>query len=88
MFFGLILLFMSTYLCSQHRMARIYWRPAIMLWTKGFPDAEGMMCTWYVTPCDCFQNADSEVPRVCLPLSPDIAVLAREVINGLARSDT
>jgi len=48
---------------------------------KGFTDAEGMMCTWYVTPCDCFH---SEIPRVCLPPSPDVAALAREVIDGLA----
>jgi len=53
---------------------------------KGFSDAEGMMCTWYVTPCDCFHGEDSEIPRVCLPPSPDVAVLAREVTGGLATS--
>jgi len=51
---------------------------------KGFSGAEGMMCTWYVTPCDCFHGADSEIPRVCLPPSPDVTVLAREVTEGLA----
>ncbi len=51
---------------------------------KGFSDAEGMMCTWYVTPCDCFHSEDSEIPRVCLPASPDVAALAREVTEGLA----
>jgi len=51
---------------------------------KGFSGAEGMMCTWYVTPCDCFHGADSEIPRVCLPPSPDVTVLAREITEGLA----
>ena len=51
---------------------------------KGFSDAEGMMCTWYVTPCDCFHGEDSEIPRVCLPASPDVAALAIEVTEGLA----
>ena len=51
---------------------------------KGFSDTEGMMCTWYVTPCDCFHAENSEIPRVCLPPSPDVAALAREVIEGLA----
>jgi len=51
---------------------------------KGFTDAEGMMCTWYVTPCDCYYSVDSEIPRVCLPPAPDVAALAREVADGLA----
>jgi len=53
---------------------------------KGFSGTEGMMCTWYVTPCDCFHSADSEIPRVCLSPSPDIAALAREVADGLAKT--
>ena len=52
--------------------------------TKGFTGTEGMMCTWYVTPCDCFHSEDSEIPRVCLPPAPDVDALAREVIEGLA----
>ena len=51
--------------------------------TKGFSGTEGMMCTWYVTPCDCFQSEDSEIPRVCLPPVPDVDALAREVTEGL-----
>ncbi len=51
---------------------------------KGFSGTKGMMCTWYVTPCDCFQSEDSEIPRVCLPPAPDVDALAREVIEGLA----
>ena len=49
----------------------------------GFTGAQGMMCTWYVTPCDCSRGENSEIPRVCLPLEPDIDVLAREVTKGL-----
>ncbi len=51
---------------------------------KGFSGTEGMMCTWYVTPCDCFHDDNSEIPRVCLPPVPDINALAREVTKGLA----
>ena len=51
--------------------------------TKGFSGTEGMMCTWYVTPCDCFQSESSEIPRVCLPPVPDVDALAREVTEGL-----
>ena len=49
----------------------------------GFNDINGMLCTWYVTPCDCNQANKPEIPRVCLP--PDIPVefLAREVIDGI-----
>lgn len=52
--------------------------------TKGFSGTLGMMCTWYVTPCDCFQSEDSDIPRVCLPPVPDVDALAREVTKGLA----
>lgn len=50
---------------------------------KGFSGAEGMMCTWYVTPCDCSHGGNSEIPRVCLPPTPDIDSLAREVVDEL-----
>ena len=50
---------------------------------NGFTGIEGMMCTWYVTPCDCDYSKGSETPRVCLPPSPDIEALAREVTAGL-----
>lgn len=52
---------------------------------KGFSGEEGMMCTWYVTPCDCDYGQANEVPRVCLPQSPDVEALARTVIAGLAK---
>ena len=50
---------------------------------EGFSDIEGMMCTWYVTPCDCDYDKNNDIPRVCLPASTDIDALAREVITGL-----
>ncbi|MFB3101321.1 MAG: Rap1a/Tai family immunity protein [Gammaproteobacteria bacterium] len=53
---------------------------------KGFSGAEGMMCAWYVTPCDCFHSDDSEIPRVCLPPDPDVDALAQEVMEGLIKS--
>jgi hypothetical protein len=52
--------------------------------TKGFSGTEGMMCTWYVTPCDCFHSEDSGILRVCLPQTPDVDALAREVMKELA----
>ena len=50
---------------------------------KGFQGANGMMCEWYVTPCDCHSGKDSEVPRVCLPDGLETEYLAKEVISGL-----
>ncbi len=50
---------------------------------NGFQGATGMMCVWYVTPCDCHHGKDSAVPRVCLPDGRAAEVLAREVIDGL-----
>ena len=50
---------------------------------KGFQGATGMMCAWYVTPCDCHHGEDSEVPRVCLPDGLETEYLAKEVISAL-----
>jgi hypothetical protein len=50
---------------------------------QGFQDATGMMCTWYVTPCDCHYGQAPEVPRVCLPDGLETEYLAKEVITGL-----
>ncbi len=50
---------------------------------KGFQGATGMMCVWYVTPCDCYHGKDSTIPRVCLPDGKTPESLAREVIDGL-----
>ena len=50
---------------------------------KGFEGIKGMMCVWYVTPCDCTYGKDPAIPRVCLPDGMDTEALAREVIEGL-----
>lgn len=85
MFFALALLFVSTSLFATPNGKELLSACKHAL-DKGFSGAEGMMCTWYVTPCDCFHSADSEIPRVCLSPSPDVAALAREVTDGLAET--
>ncbi len=50
---------------------------------NGFQGTTGMMCVWYVTPCDCHHGKDSAIPRVCLPDGKTSEVLAREVIDSL-----
>jgi Ssp1 endopeptidase immunity protein Rap1a len=50
---------------------------------NGFQGTIGMMCVWYVTPCDCYHGKDSAVPRVCLPDGKKPESLAREVVVGL-----
>ncbi len=84
-FFGLVLLFVSTSLFATPNGNDLLAACEHAL-DKGFSGDEGMMCTWYVTPCDCFHSADSEIPRVCLPVPPDVHALAREVTDGLATS--
>ena len=50
---------------------------------NGFQGTTGMMCVWYVTPCDCHLGKDPAIPRVCLPEAKETESLAREVIEGL-----
>jgi len=50
---------------------------------NGFHGNEGMLCTWYVTPCDCDYGKKQEIPHVCLPATVTVETLAREVIAGL-----
>lgn len=50
---------------------------------QGFQDATGMMCVWYATPCDCSNDKEPEVPRVCLPDGIETEYLIKEVIKGL-----
>ncbi|MGB1800706.1 MAG: Rap1a/Tai family immunity protein [Gammaproteobacteria bacterium] len=50
---------------------------------QGFQGATGMMCEWYVTPCDCHNGKNSEVPRVCLPEEIETEYLAKQVVSGL-----
>lgn len=53
---------------------------------QGFSDIQGMLCSWYVTPCDCDYEKNNQLPRVCLPGIPDIDFLAQQVISGLIAS--
>lgn len=50
---------------------------------SGFQSKAGMMCIWYVTPCDCNFGEQKNVPRVCLPEESEHKELAKEVIAGL-----
>ena len=50
---------------------------------NGFQGPNGMMCIWYVTPCDCQYGKDIVIPRVCLPDNKSHELLAREVVKGL-----
>ncbi len=85
LFIGLVLLSMSTSLFATPNGKALLTACKHSL-SNGFSGTEGKMCTWYVTPCDCFHSADSEIPRVCLPPSPDVVALAREVADGLAET--
>ena len=50
---------------------------------RGFQGNEGMMCTWYVTPCDCDYGKKHETTRVCLPEAVSVETLAGLVVSGL-----
>jgi Ssp1 endopeptidase immunity protein Rap1a len=52
---------------------------------NGFQSKMGMMCIWYVTPCDCNFGKEKIVPRVCLPKKALHDDLARVVIAGLQK---
>ena len=53
---------------------------------NGFKSTNGMMCIWYVTPCDCHYGDKESVPHVCLPENASHEALAKEVISGLKNS--
>ena len=50
---------------------------------NGFQGTKGMMCIWYVTPCDCHYGEKESIPRVCLPVDISHEELAKEVVSGL-----
>ena len=50
---------------------------------NGFHGSTGMMCSWYVTPCDCHHGKDPAVPRVCLTGNESEASLAKLVVDKL-----
>lgn len=49
----------------------------------GFNDIKGMMCTWYITPCDCNYEIRLDVPRVCLPPQISVETLALTVVGDI-----
>jgi len=50
---------------------------------NGFHASTGMMCSWYVTPCDCHHGKDLAIPRVCLTGIESEESLAKIVVAGL-----
>jgi len=50
---------------------------------NGFHGATGLMCSWYVTPCDCHHGKDLVIPRVCLMGNESEASLAKIIVSGL-----
>lgn len=50
---------------------------------NGFHGTTGMMCSWYVTPCDCHHGKDLDIPRVCLTGNELEESLAEIVVVGL-----
>ncbi len=55
---------------------------------NGFHGSNGMMCAWYVTPCDCQHGKDLVIPRVCLSGNESEESLAKIVVNALKRQPT
>jgi len=51
--------------------------------SNGFKGSEGLVCEWYVTPCDCNIGKPEVVPRVCLPEVFASKELAQKVISAL-----
>lgn len=50
---------------------------------EGFQGITGMMCVWYVTPCDCHHGKSADIPHVCLPDGLETEYLAQQVVSGL-----
>ncbi len=49
----------------------------------GYDNTLGMLCIWYITPCDCTVNKSPSLPRVCLPPDVHHDVLAQRVMQAL-----
>ena len=50
--------------------------------TNGFKGVAGMLCDWYVTPCDCAAGGQS-MPKICLSEPVSTETLAKTVVAGL-----
>ena len=53
---------------------------------SGFNSSKGMLCIWYVTPCDCEANNTNDLPRVCLPADVSHERLADQVVQELRQA--
>lgn len=53
---------------------------------NGYDSTQGMMCIWYVTPCDCHFGKSKEIPRVCLPETVSHQQLADVVVRGIQQT--
>lgn len=53
---------------------------------NGFEDIEGMMCEYYLTPCECTAGEDNPAPRFCPPARASMGDLAVLVIDGFKKS--
>ena len=53
---------------------------------NGFEGIEGMMCEYYLTPCDCTVGDKDPAPRFCPPAGISTGDLAAVVVDGLKRS--
>ncbi len=49
----------------------------------GYDNPRGMLCIWYVTPCDCAVGKSPTLPRVCLPPDVQHEALAQLVMQAL-----
>jgi len=55
---------------------------------NGFHGTTGLMCSWYVTPCDCHHGKNIAIPRVCLIGNETEASLAKIVVDALKKKPT
>lgn len=53
--------------------------------TNGFSGVEGMMCDWYVTPCNC-EAGGQTAPKICLSGPVSTKTLAKAVVTGLGKN--
>lgn len=49
-----------------------------------FQGINGVMCAWYVTPCDCEKGKET-LPKICLTEPVSTATLAKTVVAGLRK---
>ncbi len=53
---------------------------------SGYNSSKGMLCIWYVTPCDCEANNKPGLPRVCLPADISHERLAERIVREISQT--